>query len=128
MPDMMEYYISLWVGCSESSEKLLEYVSYDYETDEDSQFMKDFQIDYLDEDFTERVFLDKKTDSIKYLLSGCSYEDKVIPEFEKMLKNIPNEKFDSGILVYDMKYNGNITVSENKYCWLKFVGTIKIEL
>lgn len=86
--------------------------------------MKDFGIDDVDEDFVERIFLDNETDSIKCLLSGCSYEDKVIPEFEKIF--VSGEKFNSGLLLYDHEYNGNITVNENKYCRLKFVGTIKI--
>jgi len=121
--------VSLWVGCSESDEKLLDYVSVNYDDDgdyEDSQFMKDFCIDDLNEDFTERIFHEEKTDSLKKLLAGCSYEDKVIPEFEKIF--VSGEKFNSGILVYDMNYDGNIAVAENKYCRLEFVGTVKIKV
>lgn len=122
--------VSLWVGCSESDEKLLDYISVNYEEnvdgDDDSQFMKDFRIDYVDEDCVERIFLDNETDSIKYLLSGCSYEDKVIPEFEKIF--VAGKKFNCGILVYDMNYDGNITVAENECCRLEFVGTVKINI
>lgn len=123
--------VSLWVGCSKSDEKLLDYISVDYseEGSEDyyySQFMKDFGIDDVDEDFVERIFLDNETDSIKCLLSGCSYEDKVVPEFEKIF--VSGEKFNSGLLLYDHKYNGNITANEDKYCRLKFVGTVKIKI
>ncbi|MDE5834765.1 MAG: immunity 22 family protein [Ruminococcus sp.] len=120
----------MWVGCSESDEKLLDYISIDYEEDEDrdedSQFMKDFGIDYVDEDDIERIFLDRETDSIKCLLSGCSYEDKVIPEFEKIF--VDGKDFNCGILVYDIDYDGNITFTENKYCRLEFVGTVKIKI
>lgn len=123
--------VSLWVGYSESDEKLLDYISVDYsEEDSDdyyySQFMKDFGIDDVDEDFVERIFLDNETDSIKCLLSGCSYEDKVIPEFEKIF--VSGERFNSGLLLYDQDYDGNITVNENEYCQLRFIGTIKIKL
>lgn len=130
MVGTVDYYVSLWVGYSESDEKLLDYVSIDYEEDEDgddnSQFEKDFGIDYVYEDFMERIFLDNETDSINYLLSGCSYEDKVIPEFEKIF--VSGKKFNCGILVYDMNYDGNIIVNENKCCRLKFVGTVKINI
>lgn len=123
---MVDCYVSLWVGNAESDEKLLDYVSVNYEEDDDdygySQFMKDFCIDYLDEDFMERIFLDKKTDSLKELLSGCSYEDKVIPEFEKIF--ISGKKFNSAILIYDMDYDGNI----NKNCRFEFTGTVKINI
>lgn len=130
MVGTVDYYVSLWVGYSESDEKLLDYVSIDYEEDEDgddnSQFEKDFGIDDVDEDFMERIFLDNETDSINYLLSGCSYEDKVIPEFEKIF--VSGEKFNSGLLLYDYDYDRNITINKNEYCRLKFVGTIKIKL
>lgn len=122
----VECCVSLWVGNTESDEKLLDYVSINYDEDDDdygySQFMKDFCIDYLDEDFMERIFFDKKTDSLKELLSGCSYEDKVIPEFEKIF--ISGKKFNSAILIYDMDYDGNI----NKNCRFEFAGTVKIKL
>ncbi|MDE6539751.1 MAG: immunity 22 family protein [Ruminococcus sp.] len=124
-----DYYVSLWVGYSESDEKLLDYISVDYEEDEDncySQFEKDFEIDDFDEDFAERLFLDNETDSIKYLLSGCSYEDKVIPEFEKIF--VAGKNFNCGILTYEMNYDGNINFIENKYCRLEFIGTVKINI
>lgn len=131
MIDSIEWYVSLWVGYSESDEKLLDYISIDYseEDSEDyyySQFMKDFGIDDFDEDSVERIFRDRKTDSLKCLLSGCSYEDKVIPEFEKIF--VSGEKFNSGLLLYDHKYNSSITANEDKYCRLKFVGTVKIKI
>lgn len=124
-----DYYVSLWVGHSKSDEKLLDYISIDYDDDgdaDDSQFMKDFEIDDFDEDSVERLFLDEKTDSLKKLLSGCSYEDKVIPEFEKIF--VYGKKFNSGILLYEYEYNGNITVAENNDCHLEFVGTVKINI
>ncbi|MDE6424775.1 MAG: immunity 22 family protein [Ruminococcus sp.] len=130
MMGIVDCYVSLWAGCSESDEKLLDYISIDYGEDEDgdndSQFMKDFGIDYVDEDDIERIFRDNETDSIKYLLSGCSYEDKVIPEFEKIF--VAGKKFNCGILVYEMNYDGNINFTENKYCRLEFVGTVKINI
>lgn len=123
--------VSLWVGCSESDEKLLDYISVDYSEEDSydyyySQFMKDFGIDDFDEDSVERIFRDRKTDSLKCLLSGCSWEDKVIPEFEKIF--VSGERFNSGLLLYDYDYDGNITVNENEYCRLKFVGTVKIKI
>ncbi|MCM1313781.1 MAG: immunity 22 family protein [Prevotella sp.] len=130
MMGIVDCYVSLWAGCFESDEKLLDYISIDYDEDEDgdddSQFIKDFGIDYVDEDCIERIFLDNETDSIKYLLSGCSYEDKVIPEFEKIF--VAGKKFNCVILVYEMNYDGNINFTENKYCRLEFVGTVKINI
>lgn len=125
---LTDYYVSLWVGYSESDEKLLDYISVDYEDEDNcySQFEKDFEIDDFDEDSVERLFLDEKTDSLKKLLSGCSYEDKVIPEFEKIF--VAGKNFNCGILVYEMDYDGNINFIENKHCQLEFVGTVKIRI
>lgn len=122
----VDCYVSLWMGYAESEEKLSQYISYDYENDEISQFEKDFEIDDFDEDFTEIIFSDNEIKSIKYFLSGCSYEDEVIPKFEKIF--VAGKKFNCGILVYDMNYNGNINFTENKYCRLEFVETVKINI
>lgn len=128
-----ECYVSLWVGNVESDEMLSDYISANYEDEESddygySPFEVDFEIDDLDEDFVERIFLDEKTDSLKELLSGCSYEDKVIPEFEKTLSRFQDKNYNFAILVYDMNYDGNTTVADNDYYWIKFIGTVKIKL
>ncbi|MCM1507304.1 MAG: immunity 22 family protein [Ruminococcus flavefaciens] len=133
MVDSAECYVSLWVGNVDSDELLSDYISVNYEDEESdsygySQFMKNFDIDELYEDDMERIFHDKETSSLRELLSGCSYEDKVIPEFEKILSDFPDKNYNFAILVYDMNYDGNITMADDDYYWIKFIDTVKITI
>lgn len=133
MVDSAECYVSLWVGNVDSDELLSDYVSVNYEDEESdsygySQFMKDFDIDELDEDDMERIFHDKETSSLRELLSGCSYEDRVILKFEKILSDFPDKNYNFAILVYDMNYDGNITMADDDYYWIKFIDTVKITI
>lgn len=128
MVDNVDCYVSLWAGDIDSDKLLSDYISYEYEEERFSPFEDNFKIYNLDEDCVERIFLDEKTDSLKKLLSGCSYEDKVIPEFEKILSRFPNKNYNFAILVYDMDYDGNITMADDDYYWIRFIGTVKIKL
>lgn len=96
-----------------SDRELLEYVDLLYTDDGDyvqSPFLKDFDIDIddFDEDYIERVCLDEVVNSIDSLISGCSYEDVVIPQYEKIVKGVSIVKYNAGILLYNFEYDGNI--------------------
>lgn len=123
-------YVSLWIGKSESDEELLNYVETDYTEDGDclpSQFLKDFNIDIddFDEDYIERVCLENDTNSVSEIIDGCSYGDIVVPEFEKMVDGIQVKKINSGILLYNFKYDGSVEVIKNKNYEFRYIGTVK---
>lgn len=123
-------YVSLWIGNSKSDEELLEYVELIYTDDGyylQSQFLQDFNIDIddFDEDCIERVCLEKDVNSIIELISGCSYEDIVIPKYEKMVDELSLVKFNAGILLYNFQYDGNVGSVNNKDYEFKFIGSVE---
>ena len=125
-----EGYVSLWIGNLESDEKLLEYVELVYTDDGEwlpSQFLQDFNIDIddFDEDCIERVCLEKEVNSIIKLISGCSYEDIVIPKYEKLVDRVSTVKFNAGILLYNFQYDGNVESVNNKDYDFKFIGSVE---
>jgi hypothetical protein len=124
-----EGYVSLWIGNSKSDEELLEYVELVYTDDGDSvpsQFLQDFNIDIddFDEDFIERIF-EKETNSITELISGCSYEDVLIPKYESLIGKVSSVKFNAGILLYNFQYDGSIKTVNNKGCQFEFIGAVE---
>lgn len=125
-----EGYVSLWIGNISSDEQLAGYVEVGYTEDGDSipsQFLKDFQINTydFDEDFIERICNEIEMQSIRELILGCSYEDKVIPQYEKLAKRMSLEKFNAGILLYNFQYEGRIDVINSKDYAFQFVGSVK---
>ena len=125
-----EGFVSLWVGHAESDLSLLEYVRIKYSEDGDylpSQFLKDFNIDIdeFDEDYIERICLNKETHSIEKLINGCSYEDIVIPKFKDLLSEDSFEKFNAGILLYNFQYDNKIKEINNSKNIFRFIGSVE---
>ena len=125
-----EGYVSLWIGNSKLDQELLEYIELVYTDDGDflpSQFLQDFNIniDDFDEDFIERVCLDKEANSITELISGCSYEDVIIPQYENLISRVSSVKFNAGILLYNFQYDGNVKAVNNKDYEFKFIGSVE---
>jgi len=125
-----EGYVSLWAGNFESESEFSEYTELFYTDDGDcepSQFMRDFNIDIddVDEDFMEIVYLEKNTQSVIKLFSQCSYEDIVIPQCEKLISKLDSGEFNAGILLYDFKYNESVNYVSNKDYKLNFVISVK---
>ena len=99
-----EGYVSLWIGNIKSDDELMAYVELEYTDDGDcipSKFLKDFSIDIddIDEDFIERVCHENKVSSISELISGCSYEEIILPKktvsdsFDFAIKDIAEALF-----------------------------------
>lgn len=125
-----EGYVSLWIGNTKSEDELLEYVELVYTDDGDclpSQFLKDFNIDIddFDDDYIERVCLEQNVSSITELISGCSYEDIVIPKYEKLTDCVSIVKCNAGILLYNFQYDGNVKSVNNKDYAFKFIGSVE---
>lgn len=125
-----EGYVSLWIGNIRSDEQLAAYVEVGYTEDGDctpSQFLKDFQINTydFDEDFIERICNEIETQSIGELILGCSYEEEIIPQYEKLVNGVSLEKFNAGILLYNFQYDGRVDSINGKGYEFKFVGSVK---
>lgn len=123
-------FVSLWLGKIDSQKLLDEYVDLVY-TDSgewhQSQFLYDAKIDMndFDEDFIEKVFHDREVETLTELITGCSYEEVVIPR----LTNIYGDKLQKGvncaILVYNFAYNINVKDTKNNALSLMFIGAIE---
>lgn len=125
-----EGYVSLWIGNIKTDDELLEYVELVYTDDGDwlpSQFLKDFNIDIddFDDDSIERVCLEQNVTSITELISGSSYEDIVIPRYEKITDGVSIVKCNSGILLYNFQYDGNVKSINNKDYEFKFISSVE---
>lgn len=122
-------YVSLWIGNIFSEKCLSEYIELLYKDDgtwEQSQFLKDYGIsmDDFDEDFIERVFIDKRSKSIDELIEGCSYEKVILPRYKKIIIPSHVENCNSAILLYNFDYEGyKSMVLNNKYTF-SFVGSV----
>lgn len=122
--------VSLWVGIENSNERFKEYIKTPCNEDGDvvpSKFMKDFRIDSLDEDFREADILEARTRYLSELLSGCSYEDKVISGFISLYGEFLEEDANIMIMLYNFDYNGQIKEASDDVTKLKYFGTIKYE-
>lgn len=126
-----EGYLSLWL-CKTNSEQLLQdYVDLDYvkvEYDEiPFQLGRDFNISWYDEDLIETAF---ESDMVGWdLLKGHSYIDSIIPALKKDYQELMEKNYNSTIIIYDMKYDGNVTEIKNKkFGYFRFIGTFKYSM
>lgn len=121
--------VALWVGNVESENELLDYVDISYSEDGadiSSDFLKEFNIDQddFDEDFFECAFRDRDSNMISILLEGCSFEDMVIPSFQKKYGEKMNSKYNAIILMYDYNYSLRSDLSTIQKRKFVFVGNI----
>ena len=95
-----------------------------------SQFMRDFQIDFIDynEDLLEITFIDISTTSIQLLLEGASYYEKIISQFTDYYGEHMLESYNTVIRVYDFEHNEaneEANAVENRH--LVFAGAVVYE-
>ncbi|KJL06824.1 MULTISPECIES: immunity 22 family protein [Priestia] len=121
-------YVSLWVGKFPSIKELENYLLIAYTEDGDtipSQFEKDFNIEYFDEDFSEAHYEEVKVHKLSQLLEGCSYDDVVIPNFvEKYGEGLPTNA-NSLILLYDFEHTKSR--DDDEIHRVKYVGSVQYE-
>lgn len=125
-----EGFVSLWIGNIDSQNSLDEYAELVY-TDEGewlpSPFLTDFNIviDEFDEDFIEKVSYEDNVKSLKGLITGCSYEDVVIPRFINVFGDELPKGVNSAILLYNFEYDGNTKETKNSELSFRYVGTVQ---
>jgi len=121
-----EGYVSLWVGKFKSTKELQHYLLISYTEDGDaipSEFEKDFQIDWYDEDFMEAEYFDEEIEELPKLLDGCSYDDAVIPNFIQTYGKSLSDSVNSMILLYNFQCAPK-EQSDLKH--IKYLGNVKI--
>lgn len=124
-------YVSLWIGHIRDEMKMQRYTELIY-TDEDclpSPFLADFHIamyDY-DEDFLEAIAHDREHGCLQSLIEGCSYDEDIIPQFEKLFETTLDEKTNAAILVYNFRYDGRVEEVVHRDCAFQFVGSVVYE-
>jgi hypothetical protein len=116
--------VSLFIGNSKSYKDLQNYIFNSYTEDGDllpSEFEKDFNIDYYNEDFREVEFYDEPSNDLRVLLEGFSYDEEIIPKFIELCGERLNQEANSVILLYNFQYNGNVN-EKNQF---RFLGTVQ---
>lgn len=105
--------VSIWFGKFPSQQAFDDYLAleYDEEGDATSPFLKDFDIEYLDEDFQEVSFEEGVT--IQKALEGFSY----IEYFVHAIPDV-NSEFNSFLLAYYEAYQGEVKETEH----MQFIG------
>ncbi|MDR9797515.1 immunity 22 family protein [Aeribacillus pallidus] len=119
-----EGFVSLFIGNSKSYKDLQNYILNSYTEDGDllpSEFEKDFNIDYYNEDFREIEFYDEPSNDLRVLLEGFSYDEEIIPKFIELCGERLNQEANSVILLYNFQYNGNVN-EKNQF---RFLGTVQ---
>lgn len=119
-----EGFVSLFIGNSKSYKDLQNYILNSYTEDGDllpSEFEKDFNIDYYNEDFREVEFYDEPSDDLRVLLEGFSYDEEIIPKFIELCGERLNQEVNSVILLYNFQYNGHVN-EKNQF---RFLGTVQ---
>lgn len=117
--------VSIWFGKCSTYEELKKYVAVNYTEDgdaEDSRFEKDFDIEYLDEDFMEINFHNTPLKSFSEMLKNHSYFRSIISSFLGKFGDTLDEQYNSLILLYDFDYKGE----KRNICgdmMLKFIGS-----
>ncbi|MGE8057403.1 immunity 22 family protein [Bacillus mycoides] len=114
----MEYsgMVSIWLGNMKTQDQLDTYMDITYDEEGDAipaRFFVDFNIDMIDvdEDFIEQEVLEEASDDISMLLTGCSYDDKILSRIKEVVKL--NKSYNSIVLIYNLQYNNSVSDFED---------------
>lgn len=89
-------FVSIWCGKFANEDEFLQYLEMDYDSDDNSQFMQDFLIDWYDEDLSECGFY---TGDLFENLMQHSYAESFPLSVKKDIENYLN--CNSVLLIYD---------------------------
>lgn len=107
--------VSIWFGNMQTQDQLDTYIDVTYDEEWDSipaRFFVDFNIDMIDvdEDFIEKEVLEEASDDISMLLTGCSYDDKILSRIKEVVKL--NKSYNSIVLIYNFQYDNSVSNCE----------------
>lgn len=107
-------FVSIWCGKFANEDEFLQYLEMDYDSDDNSQFMQDFLIDWYDKDLSECGFY--TGDLFKNLMQH-SYAESFPLSLKKDIENYLN--CNSVLLIYDFVANPQLA---NKTTKLHLLG------
>lgn len=124
--------MSLWLGNFRTKQSLKKYVEIKFDEMGDriqSQFMKDFNIDFVEynQDLLECTLIENSNSSLATLLGGSSYETEVLSQFMEHYGEELPETYDSVIRLFDFEYGGNIDEVKFKSGQLIYMGSVVYE-
>ncbi|HFK1715446.1 immunity 22 family protein [Bacillus cereus] len=104
--------VSIWLGNMKTQDQLDAYIDVTYDEEGDAipaSFFVDFNIDMIDvdEDFIEKGVLEEASDDISMLLTGCSYDDKILSRINEVVKL--KKSYNSIILIYNFQYDNSVS-------------------
>ncbi|RJE11551.1 immunity 22 family protein [Bacillus cereus] len=104
--------VSIWLGNMKTQDQLDAYIDVTYDEEGDAipaSFLVDFNIDMIDvdEDFIEKEVLEEASDDISMLLTGCSYDDKILSRINEVVKL--KKSYNSIILIYNFQYDNSVS-------------------
>ncbi|HHP1051458.1 immunity 22 family protein [Bacillus cereus group sp. BfR-BA-01354] len=107
--------VSIWFGNMQTQDQLDTYIDVTYDEEGDfipARFFVDFNIDMIDvdEDFIEKEVLEEASDDISMLLTGCSYDDKILSRIKEVVKL--NKSYNSIVLIYNFQYDNSVSNCE----------------
>lgn len=118
--------VSLWLGNFNSDEKFKKFMDVDYTDDGDlipSIFQKSFKIEDYDIDFSEINYKETKSNDLKILLKGASYDYEIIDKFSEEYANKLNKRYyNTVVLLYNFGYSGeikNVKIDNNE---IEYIG------
>lgn len=119
--------VSIWLGNFKNFSDLEKYVQTQYTKDGDSidsQFEKDFEIDYYDEDFREINLLEVPQNSFTNILQEHSYYKSIVSNYTKLYGDNLDMQYNSIILLYNLKYNSVVKEKKNSKRYVRFIGSV----
>lgn len=110
--------VSLWLGYFSNEEDFYEYTDDSYDEDGNyspSQFERDYEIEGIEKDFVEKVYLEHPCQELEELLEDFTDSEEIIPQFRDLLKNRMLCKYNCIILMYNYEYEGEEVSSKMEY-------------
>ncbi|MDB5357310.1 MAG: hypothetical protein JWN24_3763 [Phycisphaerales bacterium] len=121
---------SLWVGHAESADALKEFIQTRYTKEGNaipSPFSREFGIDEYDKDFTEWMFRDAPSRSIRELLKPHSFSDQIAPKIIERVGELLPAPANAVILLHQFDYNGSKSRKSSGGISVSFVGSVSFD-
>ena len=122
--------VSIWIGLMDSVEELKKYLL-KFSDDEgefiDSEFEKDFNIQFDNQDIKEINFLEKPTKSFSTMVSRHSHGESIISNYMEKFHDDLEKNYNFIILVYEFKYMGLVKKVDNNDKFVRFIGNFEYD-
>lgn len=118
--------VSLWLGDSESFDRLNSFLKIEFSEDGDplgSEFSRELGLEYIDEDFSESECVGR-THSLGEALDGFSYNEIIAPRFIDKVGEILDKEINAVILLYNFEYLGMKSNIVRPGITLQFIGSL----